>query len=873
MRTSEIRQSRIGLAVGGALLALALAALTPGEASADDIYWNEATGGAFDLSANWSPQQVPGANDTAVFDLWQSPAYLVTFPAGATVNNLRCHIHTDEVEMDLNGAAYWLSDGLGLAVGEYIGDWGQLRMTGGEVHAQSVATGPWDGSYGLLELGAGMALYVAADLVAGDWGIGDVAMYGGAQVQANSVLIGWGTSGCGYAGVYDANTDLDVNNSIAVGIEGQGFLDLGPGAEATTCWMTIGVNDWGNGEVDVLGADAHLAVTEGVYVGDWGSGYLHVGEGASVEANWVDFAASAAAYGEAWVAQADSMLTTNLDLTIGCWGEGRLSIADGAAVRSLGGWISIARDPGSIGFVEIFGSTLRAEQNPIVVADCGQGTLEAYEGAQIYSGSELLAGRQADGSASIILDGADTQLEAHGIYPTLFGEFGHADLSIANGAALRCYSPIVIADQAGSTGDVDVSAGTVDCIGQFIVIGNGGQGTLTAHMGAQVHADRDLTVGHMGEGTLIVEPGAEVRTFEPSGWIMIGREAGSVGHVTVDGGTLRADQAPLLAGDHGHATLDLLAGAQVYSDGELFAGTQADGSATILIQGAGSRYESNSVYPTKLGDHGTADVTIADGGWLAVRWGCIMGKNAGSTGSLTLTGPGSTFEVPILLVGREGAATVTVNDGRVALGVDPETVPAGELHLGPDAELGGTGTIAGSVVNHQGTVWPGGSIGSDIWTGILSVTGDYVQQPDSGLYIELGGPILGDEYCALHVTGTATLDGELHVLPVNNFVPQPGQEFEILTADAVVGEFTWVHGDSGPYCTVYEPTRVTIALAEAGDCTYDCRVDADDLEYILSCWAGPDELIPEHCRCGDADRDWDVDLADFAEVQTRATGA
>ncbi len=184
-------------------------------------------------------------------------------------------------------------------------------------------------------------------------------------------------------------------------------------------------------------------------------------------------------------------------------------------------------------------------------------------------------------------------------------------------------------------------------------------------------------------------------------------------------------------------------------------------------------------------------------------------------------------------------------------------------------ELGGTGTIVGNIVNEQGFVWPGGTIYEDVWLGVLTVSGTFQQQADGALYIELGGPTVG-ECCALHLTGAAALNGELRMLTVSGFVPQPGQEFEVLTAASVTGEFSSVTGDER-YCVAYEPTRVTVALAAAGDCDADCDVDADDMIWLLECVGGPEVAVSARCQCADADTDTDVDLADFAALQTRAT--
>jgi len=60
-------------------LALALLGLATGGGWADEIYWNQPAGGSFNQSGNWDPQQVPGADDVARFDLGQDPAYQVAF--------------------------------------------------------------------------------------------------------------------------------------------------------------------------------------------------------------------------------------------------------------------------------------------------------------------------------------------------------------------------------------------------------------------------------------------------------------------------------------------------------------------------------------------------------------------------------------------------------------------------------------------------------------------------------------------------------------------------------------------------------------------------------------------------------------------------
>ena len=88
--------------------------------------------------------------------------------------------------------------------------------------------------------------------------------------------------------------------------------------------------------------------------------------------------------------------------------------------------------------------------------------------------------------------------------------------------------------------------------------------------------------------------------------------------------------------------------------------------------------------------------------------------------------------------------------------------------------LAGNGTIAGTVDNHA-TVAPGASPGT------LTISGDYVQESDGVLNIQLGGTTAGTQYDRLLVSGNVTLGGTLNVTTINSFVPAAGNTFQILT--------------------------------------------------------------------------------------------
>ncbi len=123
--------------------------------------------------------------------------------------------------------------------------------------------------------------------------------------------------------------------------------------------------------------------------------------------------------------------------------------------------------------------------------------------------------------------------------------------------------------------------------------------------------------------------------------------------------------------------------------------------------------------------------------------------------------------------------------------------------------LKGTGTlVVNNGLTNSGTLSPGNG------PGLFNVTGDFVNAPTGILEIELGGnTTAGTDFDQLAVSGNAALGGTLNILLVDNFVPQTGQTFTILTAAAVSGTFATVNFPAGFTGTVtYNATTVVITI-------------------------------------------------------------
>ena len=94
------------------------------------------------------------------------------------------------------------------------------------------------------------------------------------------------------------------------------------------------------------------------------------------------------------------------------------------------------------------------------------------------------------------------------------------------------------------------------------------------------------------------------------------------------------------------------------------------------------------------------------------------------------------------------------------------------------------GVSLAELLNRAGMLSPGNS------PGMLTVLGDYDQQDDGWLHIEVGGLIApGFDYDLLSVSGNAKLGGTLEVSLFNNYEPGIDDFLTFLTAGSITGHF------------------------------------------------------------------------------------
>ena len=171
-----------------------------------------------------------------------------------------------------------------------------------------------------------------------------------------------------------------------------------------------------------------------------------------------------------------------------------------------------------------------------------------------------------------------------------------------------------------------------------------------------------------------------------------------------------------------------------------------------------------------------------------------------NSGTLDFVGDGPSFVAapgsPLLVneptgllrrIGGMSPATIdvpTLNGGRVE-------VQSGNLHFAQGITNTPTGTIAGIGVI-SGNVMSSGRVAPGFSPGILTIDGNFTQQPDGELEIEVGGLLPGDQHDQLIVTGVAQLSGRLN-MPIIDVPGSPplnaNDEIVILAAEGVLGKF------------------------------------------------------------------------------------
>ena len=436
-------------------------------------------------------------------------------------------------------------------------------------------------------------------------------------------------------------------NTLTVGAGAIGSFSALAGAQLQVDHITLANGGTGNGTVNVTGGRIDLGgLNNRLEVGNWGNGSMTVSAGGVVDA------------------------TVN---------------ASGCAAASCRSFIGNGASSTAVLTISDAGSEVRALRNFTV----GQ--------AAVFSGFGTAGGTT------------------------------NATLNILNGGTLRTENATVAAGPAGpnATGTERViSTVTIDGAGsRWIATRNSIDANGIAVFGAGTSATSQATINIRNGGSLLVDGTGSAGPFDA---INLGTNGGKV-DVTVSGagssiGITGLNNA-LQVGRSGagtQATLSLLAGGT--SSTKLFNVGRDGATGTVLIDGAGSTATVSGVGVASVSgpafaiigrDGGTGAVTVSNGGRMLVTDGGADSRpngsspginlgqgSAGSAGSLTITGAGSTVQITSTSLGL-GAGVADNYNPYMSVGRDAGS--SGQLTISNGGKLLMTGNALTSLTDQRYT--------------------------------------------------------------------------------------------------------------------------------------------------------------------------
>jgi hypothetical protein len=256
----------------------------------------------------------------------------------------------------------------------------------------------------------------------------------------------------------------------------------------------------------------------------------------------------------------------------------------------------------------------------------------------------------------------------------------------------------------------------------------------------------------------------------------------------------------------GNLILDGATGSLYLSAGVVTGGTITTGGSNVLVAtNAGYTYD----YSNGFAIVGTLFSFIYDySNPLPIGGGTLNGVSMTVPGGLTLNGVLALTGPATLSVagGFSNAGTLSIGNGAlVSVGTADYTQSGGSTTVDgalvaanvylDGGVLNGAGAIQANVVN-AALIEPGDPFGT------LIVQGNYTQTATGVLLIQIAG---SKRYGQLSVTGSATLDSTLQVSLLDNYVPDTGTRFQILTFADYSGGFTTEVGLALPHHRSLKP--------------------------------------------------------------------
>ncbi len=285
------------------------------------------------------------------------------------------------------------------------------------------------------------------------------------------------------------------------------------------------------------------------------------------------------------------------------------------------------------------------------------------------------------------------------------------------------------------------------------------------------------------------------------------------------------------------------------------------GKGIINLTGSKLYHSGNTVIAERAGSEGR--LNIYDGSWADCLGSVAVGgslEQAGGRGLIYLyDDPQNDIYADLSCALQESRFLVVWPDGTVHMdGGELSTIYDHDSNLANPINLqGGTleggGWIRAYVNNYGGIVMPGAQgSGYNDWK-LLDISFDYSQDAEATLKIPIAGTSSGGwsywNYGGLNVGGQVTLDGFLDVDLWDNYSPAYAEEYVIIEAQSVSGQFINAASEyvfeGGKFEVVYQPDRVILTHFQGeprcteyplADFNKDCQVNLIDLAIMAQEW-------------------------------------
>lgn len=533
---------------------------------------------------------------------------------------------------------------------------------------------------------AGNSLWLGAGVGA----VGSFSASGGAQVRLASLQ--FGTGGGSATGVLDGvGTRLELHDKrgrLQIGDFGDGSLIVSGGAtldgtaspqlcllQQNWCGAIVGATPGSHGKFTITGAGSAASFLTGVTVANTyvDKGYGVPGGTSSGRVEVLDggwLRSEGATVGRSSLA-GDGPLALGSEIS-----EASVLIAGVGSTWSLA--------PAGAGGNPIFELGYGARTNAALgIVDGGSLRVARADGR--YYGA-IIGGGGANANATVSGNGSLLWIERGSDHAMLhIGQDGaNGSLSILDGALLDGGANIHVGLNGGSGALLVNGAGSAARFdtGNYMAVGNGGRGVLEISGGGLLQTAA-LDVGNnRGDGTVLLsDPGSRLDIVADNARLVLAAQAGGKALMTVQNGAIlnmgNSGDGYLNIGEHGDASMRVLSGGQVGGARWVGIGTDAGGSGSLLVDGAGSlfstRWQDAQAGDVNVGGGGGGggSLTVSNGGATASR-SLQVGLGAQGRGTVSLTGAGSRSELYAVKSHRldieSGGVTVAAGallDGRV----------------------------------------------------------------------------------------------------------------------------------------------------------------------------------------------------------------